>query len=87
MKKRSAIKTDLFADQQHKETLDMLGDPLSEIESCIDFVALAAEVDRVGPRPVSLQSERPSFPRETMVRILVLKRLYNLSGNINCRTG
>lgn len=56
-----------------------MGDPLTEIESCIDFVALAAEVDRIAPRPVSLQGGRPPFPTETMVRILVLKRLYNLS--------
>ena len=79
MKKRSAIKTDLFADLQHKQTLDKLGDPLTEIEACIDFVALAAEVDRIAPRPVSSQGGRPPFPTETMVRILVLKRLYNLS--------
>lgn len=50
-----------------------------EREEHIDFVALAAEVDRVAPRPVSLQGGRPSFPTETMTRILVLKRLYNLS--------
>lgn len=79
MKKRSAIKTDLFADTHHREKLDKLGDPLSEIESCIDFVTLAAEVDRIAPRPVSTQGGRPPFPTETMVRILVLKRLYNLS--------
>ena len=79
MKRRSAIKTDLFADQQHKQTLDKLGDPLTEIETCIDFTALAAEVDRIAPRPTSPQGGRPPFPTETMVRILVLKRLYNLS--------
>lgn len=79
MKQRSAIKTDLFADQQHKQALDKLGDPLTEIETCIDFAALAAEVDRIAPRPSSPQGGRPPFPTETMVRILVLKRLYNLS--------
>lgn len=79
MKKRSAIKTDLFADQHHKQTLDKLGDPLTEIEACIGFAALAAEVDRMAPRPVSAQGGRPPFPTETMVRIQVLKRLYNLS--------
>lgn len=79
MNQRSAIKTDLFADQYHKKTLDKLGDPLAEIEGCIDFAALAAKVDRTAPRPVSPQGGRPPFPTETMVRILVLKRLYNLS--------
>jgi IS5 family transposase len=79
MKPRSAIKTDLFADVHQREKLDKLGDPLAQIESCIDFSALAAEVDRVAPRPASPQGGRPPFPTETMVRILVLKRLYNLS--------
>jgi len=36
-------------------------------------------VDEVAPRPVSAQGGRPPYPTETMVRILVLKRLYNLS--------
>lgn len=79
MKKRTAIKTDLFADDHHRKKIDSLGDPLAEIESYIDFAALAAEVDRVAPRPVSPQGGRPPYPTETMVRILVLKRLYNLS--------
>ena len=79
MKPRSAIKTDLFADDQHRKKIDSLGDPLAEIESYIDFAALAAEVDRIAPRPVSPQGGRPPYPTETMVRILVLKRLYNLS--------
>lgn len=79
MKPRSAIKTDLFADEHHRRKIDSLGDPLTEIESHIDFAALAAEVDRVAPRPVSTQGGRPPYPTETMVRILILKRLYNLS--------
>jgi IS5 family transposase len=79
MKVRSAIKTDLFAADAHHRKINTLGDPLAEIELCIDFAALATEVDRVAPRPVSPQGGRPPFPTETMVRILVLKRLYNLS--------
>lgn len=78
MKLRSAIKTDLFADEHHRRNIDSLGDPLTEIESHIDFSALAAEVDRVTPRPASTLGGRPPYPTETMVRILVLKRLYNL---------
>ena len=79
MKRRSAIKTDLFAADRHREKIDDLGDPLQRIERHIDFVALAHRVDQVAPRPVSLQGGRPPYPTETMVRILVLKRLYNLS--------
>lgn len=79
MKARTAIKTELFADEPHRRKIDSLGDPLSEIESHIDFAALAAEVDRVAPRPMSARGGCPPYPIETMVRILVLKRLYNLS--------
>ncbi|PAV02412.1 hypothetical protein CBG25_11050, partial [Arsenophonus sp. ENCA] len=42
---------------------------------CIDFAHLAAEIDHVVPRPVSKKGGRPPFPTETMVRILVLKRI------------
>jgi len=77
--KRSAIKTDLFALAHHREKIDQLGDPLDDIETHIDFSALAAEIDVVAPRPASTQGGRPPYPTETMVRILVLKRLYNLS--------
>ena len=62
--KRSVIKTDLFADQHHNQTLNKPGDPLTEIEVCIDFAALVAEVDRIDPRQVSLQGGSPPFPTE-----------------------
>jgi IS5 family transposase len=76
---KSAIKTDLFAADLRKQKIDRMGDPLLAFETHIDFAALAAEVDRVAPRPVSLQGGRPPFPTETMVRILFLKRVNNLS--------
>lgn len=79
MSYRSAIKPDLFAAEHHRQKLDALGDPLVEIEAHIDFAALAAEVDQVAPRPDRSQGGRPSYPTETRVRIVVLKRLYNLS--------
>lgn len=79
MKPRDAIKNDLFAADHHRQKIDRLGDPLAVIEQHIDFAALAVAVDRVAPRPISPQGGRPPFPTETMVRILVLKRLYNLS--------
>ncbi len=50
MNPRSAIKTDLFAFDHHRRTIDALGDPLVDIASHIDFAALAAEVDRAPPR-------------------------------------
>ncbi len=53
MKPHSAIKTDLFADELHRKKIDSFGVSLAEIESYIDFVALATEVDRIAPQPVS----------------------------------
>jgi len=79
MKIRSAIKPDLFAADLRKQKIDRLGDPLLAFEEHIDFAALAAEVDRIAPRPERLQGGRPPFPTETMVRILFLKRFNNLS--------
>lgn len=78
-KRRSAIKHDLFAADQHRRTIDKLGDPLAEIAKYIDFAALEAKVDEAVPRSASPQGGRPPFPTEKMVRIVVLKRLYNLS--------
>lgn len=77
--KRSAIKTDLFAGDKRRTRLDKLGDPLALLDRHIDFAALAAQVDRVAPRPTSAQGGRPPYPTETMVRLLVVKRLHNLS--------
>ena len=79
MTMRSAIKHDLFAAEHHRQKIDNLGDPLVNIQKHIHFDALAAEVDRVAPRPGNTKGGRPAFPTETMVRILILKRLYNLS--------
>lgn len=78
-RKSAAIKTDLFAHEAHHQKLDELGDPLQEIERHVDFATLAARVDESVPRPDRTKGGRPPYPTETMVRILVLKRLYNLS--------
>ena len=76
---RNAIKNDLFSHDQRRQKLDDLGDPLQALEAHVDFAALAAEVDRVAPREVNPKGGRPPYPTETMVRILMLKRLHNLS--------
>ena len=73
------IKERLFAAEEREAKMDHLGDVLQVMEQHVDFKALAAEVDCVALRPVSLQGGRPPFPTETMVRILVVKRLCNLS--------
>ena len=79
MTRRTAIQPDLFASQAHLTQLDRLGDPLQEMEAVIDFAALAAEVQKLCPQKEQPKGGRPPYPIETMVRIVVLKRLYGLS--------
>jgi len=76
---RSALKFDLFADASRKQKLDQAGDPLQTIAQHIDFAELAALVDGLLFRSDGRKGGRPSYPTEVMVRVLVLKRLYNLS--------
>ena len=69
--------TDLFPDDHHRKKIVTLGDPLVAT-SYIDFAVLAIESDMIATRAVSAQGARPSYPTETMVHILGLKRLYTL---------
>jgi transposase, IS5 family len=79
MSKKSAIKTSLFAAEEREQKLDRKGDLLSMLEKHVSFSALAAEIDRIAPRPSSKQGGRPPYPTDLMVRVLVLQHLYNLS--------
>ena len=78
--KRSAIKIDLFTSVHHRKKIDQLGwsttwhrGPISTFQHSHQRSIL------VVPHPVNAQGGRPPYPTETMVRILVLKRLHNLS--------
>ena len=73
------IKTSLFADQEREAKLNKLGDALRVLEQHVDFVALAAEVDRAALRPSRERGGRPPFPTELMVRVLLIQQLFNLS--------
>lgn len=76
---RSALKFDLFADTSRKRKIDEGGDPLQVIAKHINFTELAVLVDAFIERGDGRKGGRPAYPTEVMVRILVLKRLYNLS--------
>ena len=76
---RSALKFDLFAEASRQHKRDGVGDPLQVIARHIDFGALAGLVDALIERGDGRRGGRPAYPTEVMVRILVLKRLYNLS--------
>ncbi|SDP95124.1 Transposase domain, partial [Paracidovorax cattleyae] len=76
---RSALKFDLFAEASRQHKRDEVGDPLQAIARHIDFGELARLVDALIERGDVRRGGRPAYPTEVMVRILVLKRLYNLS--------
>lgn len=76
---RSALKFDLFAEASRQHKRDEVGDPLQVIARHIDFAELARLVDALIERSDGRKGGRPAYPTEVMVRILVLKRLYNLS--------
>ncbi len=79
MSQKTAIKISLFAAEEREQKLDRKGDLLSTLEKHVNFAALAAEIDRVAPRPTGKQGGRPPYPTELMVRALVLQHLYKLS--------
>ena len=60
MPRRSAIKTDLFAADHHREKLDALGDPLVEIAAHIEGLLRILWVTRCGWRALMADPEVPS---------------------------
>ncbi len=70
------IKESLFAAEEREAKLDRLEDVLQVMEQHVDFKALAAEMDRIVPRPGRERGGRTPFPTELMVRALVLQTLY-----------
>lgn len=76
---RSALKFALFAQAGRERKLQEMDDPLEVIARHIDFAALASLAEPSLGRSDRRQGGRPAYPTEVMVRILVLKRLYNLS--------
>ena len=79
MKPSSAIKSDLFTAESRAPKIERLGDPLVKVSQVVDLSTLASKVDRVAPRVVLARGGSPPFPTEAIVRILVLKRLQNMS--------
>lgn len=73
------IKESLFAAEEREAKLNKLGDSLQLLEKHVDFVALAAAIDREAPRPGLDRGGRHPFPTELMVRALIIQQLYNLS--------
>jgi IS5 family transposase len=82
---------DFFAQNQRSDKLTKLGDALIELDSLVNFAALAALVDAKAPRTDPKLGGRPPYGTELMVRIIVLQQFFGLSDDqveyqINDRT-
>lgn len=69
----------LFAGEERDAKRQSLRDPLVVLARHIDFVAIAAAVDRKLSLGGSGKGGRPPYPTVVMVKLLVLQQLYNLS--------
>jgi IS5 family transposase len=71
---------DLFAHEHRAKRIDQK-DPLLALDELIDFKPLVEVVDKTAPRKQSEKGGRPAYPTEIMLRIIILKRLNNLSND------
>ena len=69
----------LFAGEERDAKRQSLRDPLVVLARHIDFVAIAAAVDRKLSLGGTGKGGRPPYPTVVMVKLLVLQQLYNLS--------
>lgn len=71
--------TSLFASDERERKLDRIGDPLAALDAAVDFAAIADQVKALLPVVDYAKGGRPPFSALLMVKLLVLKQLYNLS--------
>ena len=71
---------DLFAHEHRAKRIDQK-DPLLALDELIDFKPLVEVVDKTAPRKRSEKGGRPPYPTEIMLRVIILKRLNNLSND------
>ncbi|WP_425260314.1 transposase [Massilia luteola] len=69
----------LFAEQEREDRRAKIGDPLVGLAEHVDFEALAARIDAAAPRPSRAKGRGPPYPTVLMIKILVLRQLYNLA--------
>lgn len=69
----------LFAGEERERKLDRIGDPLAALTGAVDFQAIADRVAALLPKVDYSKGGRPPFPVLLMVKLLILKQLYNLS--------
>jgi IS5 family transposase len=71
---------DLFAHEHRAKRIDQK-DPLLALDELIDFQQLVDVVEAIAPRKRSDKGGRPPYPTEIMLRVIILKRLNNLSND------
>ncbi len=71
---------DLFAHEYRAKRIDQK-DPLLALDELIDFQQLVDVVEAIAPRKQSDKGGRPPYPTEIMLRVIILKRLNNLSND------
>lgn len=68
-----------FDVEEREKKLTKLGDILYKINEVVDWSIFVPTLDKVFPKEVNLKGGRPRFDSLFMFKILVIKRLYNLS--------
>ena len=68
----------LFAQDKRDRKLDRLGDPLAALDAAVDFQTTTAQVTVRLPKVDYAKGGRTPFPMLLMVKLLVIKQLYNL---------
>jgi len=68
-----------FDESNRQEKLTKLGDPLEQLNAIVNWHIFTPVLDRSIPREDNGKGGRPPYANLLMFRILVIKRLYNLS--------
>lgn len=69
----------LFDETKRKKKLTKMGDVLQQINEVVDWNAFRGVLDSVFPKKDKPKGGRPPFDSLLMFKILIIKRLYNLS--------
>ena len=69
----------IFAEGKRLEKLSKLGDVLEQLNAIINWLIFTPILDAAIPRIKSEKGGRPPFDNLLMFKVLVIKRLYNLS--------
>lgn len=70
---------DMFVQHHRDQKLQQYTGSLERMAELVDFAKVGAAVDGACPRPDRSKGGRPPYPTETMVRVLFVQALYNLS--------